>query len=96
MNPILDEARYWRSKSGAEVDFILESGGEISAFEVKPTLPRARISKSTRSFIEAYRPARFYYVTDQTHADLELDNTIIRFIHYKNIGSVIQYEKKVF
>ncbi|MBI5528711.1 MAG: ATP-binding protein [Deltaproteobacteria bacterium] len=46
---------YWRSKGGAEVDFVLVSGSGIVAVEVK-TGPVRGIPRSLRSFIDAYSP----------------------------------------
>ncbi len=55
-NPLLDSIRYWRSKSGAEVDFVVEHRGRRLAFEVKAGDPRGKVSRGARSFIEAYEP----------------------------------------
>ena len=48
--------RYWRTKSKAEVNFIIEDKGEIIPLEVKTTLNRTSISKSFRSFLDKYSP----------------------------------------
>jgi predicted AAA+ superfamily ATPase len=68
--------RFWRSKSGAEVDFVLERGGAVFAFEVKATkLRRPKLSRSARSFIDAYRPQRFHVVNLELSAADRLDGT---------------------
>jgi predicted AAA+ superfamily ATPase len=46
---------YWRTKGGAELDFVLVSGKRCIGVEVKHG-GRATLSRSTRSFIEAYTP----------------------------------------
>jgi predicted AAA+ superfamily ATPase len=46
---------YWRTKGGAEIDFVLVSGDRRIGVEVKHG-GRAALSRSTRSFIEAYAP----------------------------------------
>jgi len=57
------EVRYWRSKSGAEVDFVPVTGETITGIEVKATPFRTpRLSRSARSFMDAYRPGRFAVV----------------------------------
>jgi len=54
---VLGKISFWRAKSQAEVDFIVERGGELLPIEVKYTaLDRPRVSRSLMSFITAYRP----------------------------------------
>ena len=56
----MDELRFWRTGSGAEVDFVLTRPDGLVGIEVKATeMRRPRLSRSARSFIEAYAPARF-------------------------------------
>ncbi len=58
--PPLAEILFWRSLGGAEVDFVIRNGDRLVALEVKSTRsPRLRIPRSSRSFIDAYRPAVF-------------------------------------
>ncbi len=55
--------RFWRSKSGAEVDFVIGDGPDILAVEAKATaLTGPKLSRSARSFIEAYEPREFWVV----------------------------------
>ncbi len=55
-----DTLRYWRTRSGAEVDFVLERPSGLVAFEAKSAvLRRPTLTRSARSFIDAYEPARF-------------------------------------
>jgi hypothetical protein len=54
--------RYWRTKSGAEVDIVLELSGKLIPIEVKLTLESMRIERGMRSFIERYRPEKGYIV----------------------------------
>ncbi len=59
----LDEVRFWRSKSGGEVDFGVLRGDRFLPIEVKAfALGRPTLSCSARSFIEAYRPRAFLVV----------------------------------
>jgi len=48
---------YWKSKSKAEVDFIVQKEGEIIPIEVK-LYSEGKPGKSLRSFIEKYRPKK--------------------------------------
>lgn len=55
-----DTVRFWRSKSGAEVDFVIENAGRIFGLEVKASrLKEPAVSRSAWSFIDAYKPDRF-------------------------------------
>ena len=53
---------YWRAKGGAEVDFVLVRGDRRVAVEVKAGA-RTKLSRSARSFIEAYAPTHFVVLT---------------------------------
>jgi len=48
--------KYWRTKSGAEVDFIVEKEGLVIPVEVKLHASRGKINRSLRSFITVYSP----------------------------------------
>jgi uncharacterized protein len=49
---------FWRSASGAEVDFVIARGDRCLAVEVKAeSRGRPLLSRSLRSFLEAYQPA---------------------------------------
>ena len=64
--------KYWRTKAGAEVDFILESGEQTIPVECK--LRSDSTEKSLRSFISAYRPSRAYIVTyEMTRKETTID-----------------------
>ncbi len=48
--------KYWKTKVGAEVDFIVEKGNEIVPIEAKISAKPGKIERSLRSFIETYEP----------------------------------------
>lgn len=59
---------YWRTKSKAEVDFIIELNGKSIPVEVKSLLMKPGLTKSLASFLDKYRSKtsivlseRFYY-----------------------------------
>ena len=52
------DIRFWRTKGGAEVDFVLVHGDRTIGVEIKAGAP-ARVGRSARSFIDAYRPLAF-------------------------------------
>jgi len=63
---------YWRTKGGAEVDFVLAKGGRTVGVEVKSGRA-GRLGRSQRSFIEAYRPEAFFFVHGEHPDEAEED-----------------------
>ncbi len=47
--------KYWRTKAGAEVDFIVEKNNELIPIEVKSNARNIKVGKSLRTFIETYK-----------------------------------------
>jgi len=72
---------FWKSKGGAEVDFVLESGSRLVAVEVK-SAAKNKLTKSSRSFIDSYNPEQFILVTlnEQDTKDKKEKNTTLKFI----------------
>lgn len=54
--------KYWRTKTGAEVDFIIEKGREVIPIEAKLKAEQGKVERSLRSFIEIYKPKRAFLV----------------------------------
>jgi len=52
------DLKYWRTKSKAEVDFIIEKKGKIIPIEVKSGLQKPRFTKSFLSFLNNYKPKK--------------------------------------
>ncbi len=55
-----NKLHYWRTKSGAEVDFILNDKTPV---EVKQVLREAKLTRSFRSFLQTYKPDEAYVVS---------------------------------
>ena len=49
------EVKYWRTKSKAEVDFVLEQKGLAIPIEIKSGLKAPKTTKSFNSFLEKYK-----------------------------------------
>ncbi|MBW2050276.1 MAG: DUF4143 domain-containing protein, partial [Deltaproteobacteria bacterium] len=90
INPVLDSIGYWRSKAGAEVDFIIEHQGRIAACEIKAGNLRGKIPRGSRSFIEAYQPELFLAVSSGSNHSAELGKTELRFIQLFELGKTIR------
>ncbi len=79
----LAKVNYWRSKDKAEVDFILHHETEIIPVEVKYSdIKRATVSRSFRSFINAYSPKTGYIVTPGYRDEITIGKTQVRFLPF--------------
>jgi predicted AAA+ superfamily ATPase len=63
------ELKYWRTKSKAEVDFVIEGEGKVVPIEVKSDLRRPKTSKSFLSFLNKYKPKKSFIVSEQLWAE---------------------------
>jgi|GEM_PF-2871003 len=87
---LLDPVRYWRSKSGAEVDFVVEHQGRLMAVEAKLGNARGRITRSARSFVEAYQPEHLLVVNEERAPRLSLGSTGVRFVRPEDLGGAVR------
>ena len=79
--PFASTIHFWRSKAGAEVDFVVEQAGKIMALEVKSAdLDHPRLGRSARSFIDAYRPEKFLVLNHSLESTLTIDNCQVDFL----------------
>jgi len=70
--------KYWRSKSRAEVDFVIEKNGPIPV-EVKTQLYEQKISLSYHSFIEKYNPVKAYMFSQTYEGHVQKGKMVIYF-----------------
>lgn len=63
------ELKYWRTKSMAEVDFIVEKNNKIVPIEVKSNPARTQFTKSFASFLEKYKPANSLILSEKLFAE---------------------------
>ena len=66
-NKIYCNRYFWRTKDGAEIDYIEEYNGEIHAFEFKWN-PEAK-AKFSKTFVEKYRPIETTIIHSQNYMD---------------------------
>lgn len=84
--PYQSELKFWRSKSKAEVDFIIEHGGKIYAIEVKASrLLKPNLGKSIHGFLSAYSIEKLAIVNFSFEFQHELNNTPIDFITHSQL-----------
>lgn len=78
---------FWRTKAGAEMDFVIKKGNEIQGIEVKYSdLRKPEISRSTRSFIEKFKPLKVNIVNLSLKAEIEEMVTKVSFEPYSGIS----------
>lgn len=82
---------FWRSTSGAEVDFVVHRAPVTVAIEVKAArLTRPRFPRAARSFVEAYRPKALFIVqSGLTHRRSEAD-TEVRWLPARELAGAIR------
>lgn len=71
--------KYWRTKSKAEVDFIIDKERVVCPVEVKYFFGR-KIGKSMHSFIEKFNPPVAIILTRDLADEEKIGNTIIKFL----------------
>ncbi|NGX33105.1 MAG: hypothetical protein K1060chlam4_01166 [Candidatus Anoxychlamydiales bacterium] len=81
------DIHFWRTQSGAEVDFVLyKTDNEILPIEVKYSrMKKPMITRSFRSFIEAYKPKEAIVISKNFKDKVEIEGTTIHFIPFKNL-----------
>jgi hypothetical protein len=79
----LKSINFWRTKEGAEVDFIVRDGLSFLPIEVKfSNLLKTEITRSFRSFMNDYKPKEAKVVNLSLNTDKNIDNINIKFIPY--------------
>ena len=71
--------KYWRTKSKAEVDFVIEKEGRVYPFEVKYS-SKKNIGKSLYSFINKFNPPVAIVLTKDFVGEEKIGETSVRFI----------------
>ena len=72
---------FWRSASGAEVDFVIARGDAVVGAEVKAgTLRRPTLPRAARSFLDAYRPRVFFLVNTGFEGEDEIQGSKVEWI----------------
>ena len=82
--------KYWRTKSKAEVDFIVEKENNIIPIEVKIQTEFGKIERGMQSFIEAYKPKKAIIVTFKgRNGMVTINNCNIIYTDILNLGKQI-------
>jgi predicted AAA+ superfamily ATPase len=76
----IERINFWRTKAGAEVDFIVHAGENIVPIEIKySSFKNERLSKSLISFIDTFRPNQAIVLTRDYWGAIQRNRTRILF-----------------
>lgn len=77
---------FWRTKDGAEVDFVMEKGIEPIPFEVKyKDFKKPELDRSFKSFLSKYAPKRAYVVNLSLDEEITVGKTKVAFIPFHKL-----------
>ncbi|GBD93420.1 archaeal ATPase [bacterium BMS3Abin05] len=76
------QLKFWRTKIGAEIDFIIEKGRQIIPVECKSLLKRPQLQSSALSFIKQYSPNLLLVANTKLFSETKIANTKIVFLPY--------------
>jgi len=84
-----EKINYWRSKDGAEVDFVLRRNEQIIPIEVKNFMEQFKYSKSYALFMEKYKIKNGYIITLNGNGEKrKYDGTEIEFLNIYNLNAI--------
>ena len=84
------ELKYWRTKVGAEVDFVIEKEGQLIPIEVKSGLKAAKVTRSFRNFVELYKPKKSFILSRDFEGNLNLGKSKIFFELLFKAGKLVK------
>lgn len=94
---LLFDIYFWRTKSGAEVDFVIyKNENQFLPIEVKyQNFTRPTISRSFRSFVEAYQPKKAIIITKDFLDKISIDACEIYFMPIKRLHKIFEVVRLV-
>ncbi len=87
------DIKYWRTKSKAEVDIIIDKITEVIPVEVKSKIKNTNLTKSLISFIEKYNPKIAFVVSDDFEGERMFIKTKVVFLPFVKFISKISTQK---
>jgi len=88
-DPRTEDLSFWRTRGGAEVDFVWRVRGELHAIEVKASpLAHPRVPRSLASFIKAYGPRRAAVVAPRADGEILSNGTKVLFLPPEKVAAV--------
>lgn len=88
---------YWRTKSGAEVDFIIRKNDQsILPIEVKyRNMTSPQITRGFRSFLQAYQPKNAIMITKNLLAIEQFEGVTVHFIPLEHLDHIFPFIKEL-
>lgn len=88
---------FWRTQSGAEVDFVLYQNKDcIIPIEAKfRTMNAPVITRSFHSFIDAYQPRYGFFLTKNFNDKIIVNNCEVHFISFYRLLKFIEHLKEI-
>lgn len=89
---------FWRTKSGAEVDFVLyQNNQKLVPVEVKfRNMNKTQVTRGFRSFIEAYSPPFGVVISKNWKGELTINNCKIQFIPFEQLQDLFEFLDQLF
>jgi len=90
------DIHYWRTQSGAEIDFILyKNEDNLIPVEVKfRNMNSPTVTRAFRSFIDAYKPKKGIFITKDFNAEVKINNCNVHFISFANLVYALKIIEK--
>ena len=79
--------KFWKTKSGSEIDFLIEHNSLYVPVEVKSGIQK-KPEKPMHSFIKRYKPKECYLFHSGERFSLHVFESEIKFIHFYEIADV--------
>lgn len=77
----INKINFWRTKAGAEVDFVVHLGDRLIPIEVKYSpFDTPKISRSLANFIDSFKPERTLVLTKNYWGQIKREKTSILFV----------------
>ncbi|NOZ80279.1 MAG: ATP-binding protein [DPANN group archaeon] len=83
------ELKYWRTRSGGEVDFVIEKEGRIIPIEIKTIISNKNLGRSFHSFIETYAPKDAFVLSLNFSAERTIGTCRVHFRRIVEIANIL-------
>ena len=84
------DIHFWRTKSGAEVDFVIKAGQRIIPIEVKyQNMKGPKLTRGFRSFLKTYQPSLSAVITKSFTTKVKEENGTVMFLTLEELGRIL-------
>lgn len=92
--PLNAELRFWRTKSGDEIDFIYLKNRIPYIIEVKSKLKKAEIPKSFEKFLKAYpKTGKAFVINETLNQQILYKDFLVHFIKIEGLEDSYEFEE---